>query len=217
MTLTPLAGPALAAAALSTWLHLRAEYRGPRWQVYLFKPFTTAILLLLAALAVSAHGPRYQVAIVVGLGCSLVGDVMLMLPRDRFVPGLAAFLLAHLAYLVAFASGVQTGAAPVLLLPLLATGILLLRLLWPGLRQLKGPVLAYTAAILLMVWMAWGREWAAHGGGASLAAAGATLFLLSDAILALNRFRRPWPGAQIAIMTSYVAAQAMIALSVGTP
>jgi uncharacterized membrane protein YhhN len=62
---------AVAAAALSAGLHLRAEYRRPRWQVYLFKPLTTAILLLLAALATSAHGPRYQIAIVVGLGCSL--------------------------------------------------------------------------------------------------------------------------------------------------
>lgn len=207
---------ALAAVVLSTSLHLRAEYRGPRWQVYLFKPLTTAILLLLAAIPASAHGPRYQAAIVVGLACSLVGDVMLMLPYDRFVPGLAAFLLAHLAYLVAFVSGVPIGTAPALLLPILAIGILLLRVLWPGLGSFRGPVLAYTVAILLMVWRAWAREWVAPGAGALLAAIGATLFMLSDTILALNRFRRPVPGAQIAIMTSYVAAQAMIALSVST-
>jgi uncharacterized membrane protein YhhN len=185
--------------------------------VYLFKPLTTALLLLLAALAISAQGPRYQVAIVVGLGCSLVGDVMLMLPGDRFVPGLAAFLLAHLAYLAAFASGVPIAAAPLLLLPFLATGALLLRLLWPGLGNYRGPVLLYTVAIVLMVWRAWGREMAVPGAGALLAASGATLFMGSDASLALNRFRRPVPGAQIAIMTSYVAAQAMIALSVSTP
>jgi uncharacterized membrane protein YhhN len=184
--------------------------------VYLCKPLTTAILLLLAALATSAHGPRYQVAIVVGLACSLVGDVMLMLPRDRFVSGLAAFLLAHLAYLVAFATGVPLMAAPTLMLPLLAIGIVLLRLLWPSLGKLRGPVLGYAVAILLMVWQAWGRNWVAPSEGALLAAAGATLFMLSDAILALNRFRRPWSGAQIAIMTSYVAAQALIALSVST-
>lgn len=208
--------PAIAVAALSAGLHLRAEYSGPRWQVYLFKPLTTAILLLLAALPTAAHGPRYQIAIVVGLAFSLVGDVMLMLPRDRFVPGLAAFLLAHLAYLFAFASGIPIGTAPALLLPLLATGLLLLRLLWPGLGSFRGPVLAYTVAILLMVWQAWERSRALPSPGASLAAAGATLFMVSDAILALNRFRRPFSGAQIAIMTSYVAAQAMIALSVGT-
>ena len=72
---------AIAAAALSAGLHLRAESRGPRWQVYLFKPFTTSILLVLAALATTAHGARYQLAIVFGLACSLIGDVVLMLPR----------------------------------------------------------------------------------------------------------------------------------------
>jgi uncharacterized membrane protein YhhN len=216
MILFSLGFSAIAAATLSACLHLRAEYRGPRWQVFLFKPLTTAILLLFAAFVTSAHGPRYQLAVVTGLACSLVGDVMLMLPRDRFVPGLAAFLLAHLAYLVAFASGTPIGTAPLLLLPLLATGILLLRLLWPGLGKLRGPVLAYTIMILLMVWQAWGRSRASPSPGSWLAAAGASLFMVSDAILALHRFRRPFSGAQVAIMTSYVAAQAMIALSVGT-
>ena len=32
----------------------------------------------------------------------LAGDVFLMLPADRFVPGLASFLLAHLAFTVGF-------------------------------------------------------------------------------------------------------------------
>ena len=45
----PASSAFLAAAALSVGLQLRAEYRGPRWQVYLFKPSTTALLLLLAA------------------------------------------------------------------------------------------------------------------------------------------------------------------------
>ncbi|MFI5210536.1 MAG: lysoplasmalogenase [Gemmatimonadales bacterium] len=217
MPLIPIALPALAATALSAALHLRAHYRGPPWQVYLFKPLTIAILLLLAATGTSPHGPRYQLAIVAGLSCSLVGDVMLMLPGDRLVPGLAAFLVAHLAYLVAFASGIPFGSAPALLIPLLLIGALLLRLLWPGLGSYRGPVLAYTVAILLMVWSALGRNSVAPGTGALLAAAGAALFMLSDSILALNRFRRPFPGAQVAIMTSYVAAQAMIALSVGMP
>ena len=52
--------------------------------------------------------------------------------------------------------------------------------------------------------------------GSRLAAVGATLFMASDAVLALNRFRRPLRGAQAVIMLTYVAAQALIALSVGT-
>ncbi len=210
------AAPFLVAAALSVVLQLRAEYRGPRWQVYLFKPSTTALLLLLALLSAPAHGGRYQPAVAVGLACSLVGDVLLMLPQDRFVAGLASFLLAHVAYIVAFSTGVPIGTAPALLVPLVAMSALLLRLLWPGLGKLRLPVLLYSATILLMVWQAWGWHWTFDTSGSRLAALGATLFMASDAVLALNRFRRPFPGAQAAIMLTYVAAQALIALSVGT-
>ena len=212
----PASSAFLAAAALSVALQLRAEYRGPRWQVYLCKPSTTALLLLLAVLSTTAHGARYQQAVVIGLACSLAGDVLLMLPRDRFVAGLASFLLAHVAYIVALSAGVPIGTAPALLVPLAAMAALLLWLLWPGLGKLRLPVLLYSATILLMVWQAWGWHWAFDTPGSRLAALGATLFMASDAVLALNRFRRPFPGAQAVIMLTYVAAQALIALSVGT-
>ncbi len=206
----------ITAASLSLWLHLRAEYSGQRLLVYLFKPLTTSLLLLLAVLSTSAHGARYQLAIVIGLVCSLIGDIFLMLPRDRFVPGLASFLLAHVAYLVGFTADVPLGTAPVLALPLLAAAVPLLRLLWPDLGTLRLPVLVYAATILLMVWLAWGRSWTLLTPGAMFAAMGATFFMASDAILALDRFHRPIRQAQSLIMTSYVAAQALIALSVGT-
>ena len=212
----PASSAFLAAAALSVALQLRAEYRGTRWQVYLCKPSTTALLLLLAVLSTTAHGARYQQAVVIGLACSLAGDVLLMLPRDRFVAGLASFLLAHVAYIVAFSAGVPIGTAPALLVPLAAMAALLLWLLWPGLGKLRLPVVLYSATILLMVWQAWGWHWAFDTPGSRLAALGATLFMASDAVLALNRFRRPFPGAQAVIMLTYVAAQALIALSVGT-
>jgi uncharacterized membrane protein YhhN len=201
----------IAAASLSLWLHLRAEYSGQRQMVYLFKPLTTSLLLLLAVISTSEHGAHYQLAIVIGLVCSLIGDIFLMLPRDRFVPG-----LAHVAYLVGFTADVPLGTAPVLALPLLAAAVPLLRLLWPDLGALRLPVLVYAATILLMVWLAWGRSWTLLTPGAMFAAMGATFFVASDGLLALDRFHRPIRQGQSLIMTSYVAAQALIALSVGT-
>jgi uncharacterized membrane protein YhhN len=202
-------------AALSALLHIRAEYAGPRWQVYLFKPLTTTLVLLLAISITGTQGARYQVAVVVGLICSLVGDVMLMLPRDRFVAGLASFLLAHLAYIAAFQTGMPMGSSPALLLPLLAATWLLLRLLWRGLGAMRGAVLLYAFAMLVMVWRAWARSLVAPGSSALLAAVGATLFMVSDSVLALNRFRAPFRQAQAVIMSTYVAAQLLIALSIG--
>jgi uncharacterized membrane protein YhhN len=208
---------AITAAALATGLHLRAQYHGPRWQVYLFKPLIAAVLLVLAALSQTAHGTPYQLAVALGLACSLLGDIFLMLPTDRFLPGLSSFLLAHVAYMLAFTSGVPIGTAPALLLPLLAAAVLVLHLVWYRLGALRLPVLLYSATILLMVWRAWVRQWALPTPASSLAAAGATLFMVSDALLAVNRFRNPFPSAQTLIMTTYMLAQAFIALSVGTP
>ena len=206
---------AITIAALATGLHLRAEYRGPRWQVYLFKPLIATALLLLAVFSPAAQGARYQLAIVLGLACSLVGDIFLMLPGERFLQGLGSFLVAHLAYLVAFSSGTPIATTPVFLLPLLAAAAVLLRVLWPSLGRLRLPVLLYTGTILVMAWQAWGRQQVLQTPGSMMAAIGATLFMVSDAILALNRFRHPFPSAQAWVMTTYATAQALIAASVG--
>jgi uncharacterized membrane protein YhhN len=206
---------ALMAVALSAACHLRAEARGPRWQVYVFKPLTTAILVAIAALTASAQGSRYQVAVTIGLTLSLLGDIFLMLPGDRFRAGLASFLVAHLAYAVAFTSAVPIGAAPALLAPLLAAAGLLIGNLWSGLGRLRPAVLSYTVVILLMVWTAWARGWEFRTAGTGIAAVGATLFMTSDALLALNRFGRPFANAQTWVMSTYVAAQSLIAVSVG--
>lgn len=210
----PFAITVISAAAVFTLLHLRAEYRGPRWQVYLFKPATTGLVLLLALVPASTQGLRYQAAICVGLTWSLIGDVFLMLPRDRFVPGLASFLLAHVAYIVAFASGTPLGTVPAVLALLLIAAVPVLRLLWPTLGPMRLPVLLYSATIILMVWRAWGRRSLLPSPGATLAAVGATLFMISDGLLAVDRFHRPLPFAPTLIMTTYVAAQTMIAASI---
>jgi uncharacterized membrane protein YhhN len=139
-----------------------------------------------------------------------------MLPGDRFLPGLASFILAHLAYLVAFTCDVSTGGSAALLLPVLGAAAVTMRLLWPGLGRLKAPVLVYTFVIILMVWQAWARGWTLATGGSTLAAVGAAFFMGSDALLAINRFRAPLRNAQALVMTTYALAQSLIALSSNT-
>ncbi len=77
-------------------LHIRAEYLGPQYHVYLLKPLTMVFILLIVVQAGWPDFSRYKVAILAGLVCSLAGDVFLMLPSDRFIAGLVSFLLAHL-------------------------------------------------------------------------------------------------------------------------
>lgn len=203
-------------AALCGALHVRAEYREPKRQVYLFKPLTVLFIIAIALTIPGQPSERYRAAILAGLVCSIAGDVFLMLPGDRFLPGVASFLLAHLAYLVAFTTDAPFGAAPLLLLPFAALGAAMLVLLWPRLGTMRGPVVIYLAVIVAMAWQATSRAATLGSHGALLAAAGAALFVLSDAALALNRFRRPFSAAQAVILPTYYAAQLLIAWSVGS-
>lgn len=201
-------------ALLSGGLHIGAEYWGPRRGVYLFKPLTTTLILLLAWQQPNPITPFYQALIMVGLAFSLLGDVFLMLPTDHFLHGLVSFLFAHLCYITAFAgqSGVPT---PWALLPFLLYGVLMLRWLWPTLGKLKGPVVIYMAVILIMGWQAWGQWQQAGQWRALWALCGALLFILSDSVLAVDHFRQRFRTAQFIVLSTYYVAQLLIAMSVG--
>lgn len=201
----------------SAFLTLVGHYGGPGlgWLVYLFKPLTTGLIVLLALLAPAGASPRYRWGIVAGLGFSLAGDVFLMLPRDLFVQGLACFLVAHLCYLVAFTDRCRLFPRwePVVALAALAGGAL--ALLWPGLAPgLRLPVVVYALALCSMAAQAIGRGLLLATPSARAAAWGAALFVLSDALLASDRFRHPFPAATAAILVTYFAAQWGIARSV---
>ncbi len=199
-------------AALSAVVHIRAEYRGPRWHVYVFKPLTTVLILLVAVTGPPGSG-AYRHLVIGGLLFSLAGDVFLMLPSDRFVAGLVAFLAAHLFYIAAFAPAAAAMRWwPVL--PLAAYGMVVYRALAPGLGRLKRPVLVYIAVIMVMAWMGWEQWLQAGRPGALMAFAGALLFVVSDTILAFNRFGRPFKAARALNLSTYFAAQWLIAGSV---
>ena len=197
----------------SALLAVRAEHlRRPR-QVYVFKPLTT-ILIILVALGDASRAPSfYRYAVLCGLLASLAGDVFLMLPSDRFLEGLASFLAAHLCYVAAFTAGGARVRPAWLAVPLLLYGGLMLGLLWPRLGRLKLPVVVYTLAILLMAWQALGLWQAAGRAAGLLALAGALLFVASDTLLGWGRFRGEFAGGRALVLATYFAAQCLIALS----
>jgi uncharacterized membrane protein YhhN len=207
-------------AALSTliWLSaaatIQARYAGALRRGYLCKPLTTALILLVALWPPWAQPARYAFAILAGLAFSLVGDVLLMLPRERFVLGLAVFVLAHVCYIFAF----SVGAPWRLDLVALTVGLLVVALtyLLVGRRAdaMRWPVLAYALVIVTMAYAAWSR-WAALGGQrALLAFLGACLFVVSDVALAVNRFAHPFRAVHLLVLGAYYAGQWLIALSV---
>jgi alkenylglycerophosphocholine/alkenylglycerophosphoethanolamine hydrolase len=166
--------------------------------------------LALAALALSARRDGYATAVAAGLVLSALGDVLLEVP-GHFVAGLATFLCAHLAYTAAFVRDERRPrlgrAVPFAIW--LAAAFSWVR---PGLGDMTVPVVVYMLAIGTMMWRAAAR-WGDHSGAAA-AVVGATLFGLSDTLIAIDRFRAPLPAAaSLAIILLYWAGQTGIAAS----
>jgi alkenylglycerophosphocholine/alkenylglycerophosphoethanolamine hydrolase len=174
------------------------------------KPVPAEALCLLVAR--SGGGP-YAWAIATGLLLSAIGDVLLERP-GRFVAGLVAFLFAHVAYTAAFLTD-DRRLRPFRALPFAVWLVAAFLWLRPGLGDMEMPVVVYMFAIGAMMWRAAARE----GGrdrprpGAWAALVGAALFGLSDTLIAIDRFRAPFPGARYAIILLYWAGQAGIAAS----
>jgi uncharacterized membrane protein YhhN len=194
--------------AIGDWV-ARAQ-RNERLE-YVCKPATLVALIATAVALVPAHdlGTR-RTWFVVALVCSLVGDVLLMLPSDVFVAGLAAFLVGHLFYiggLWAHGPGVSAFAvaAAVVMVVVASVGYRVLRAL-RGRSELGIPVALYMVVISVMLATALAT-------GNVLAGVGAALFVSSDAMIAWNRFVRPFRAADLGIMVTYHLGQAGLVLS----
>ena len=197
------------AVSASAALTIRGNYTGPRWQLYLFKPLTMVILI--ASLLPSAgQFATWQWLIVLGLIFSLAGDVFLMLPSDKFIAGLASFLVAHLCYIGAFYPHYAGGVTWPWFAAVAGLGVGMLVLLRAGLGSLLGPVIGYLLAILTMLWLAGELYWQAAEPRFAWLLAGAAVFALSDASLAWNKFRTSFHWAQALILSTYFFAQWLI-------
>lgn len=180
-------------------------------------PSTTLLLLLAAASANGAAPARYKWSIVTGLGLSMLGDYFLMLPTDRFVPGLASFLVAQICYIWAFTSDSPVGRhrAPFVLSGAWAAALVVW--LWPGVpAPLRLPVVFYAATLSAMAAQAGSRAMSKRDTGSLIAAAGAALFVMSDSALAFQRFNHRLEWGRFLVLGTYFAAQTGIALSVAS-
>lgn len=178
-----------------------------------FKPAAMVLALLLVAQVWQADRLRTPVAawLTLALTGSLAGDVFLMLP-NLFIPGLASFLLAHLAYIVLFRQGTGWWPHRPVLLLCLVYAVGMVAVLWagglpPGLRL---PVAAYALVIGLMAAQAIGSAIRQPGTGTMLVAVGAVAFVVSDTLLAINRFVSPLPASAVWVLSTYYAAQVLI-------
>ncbi|MFZ4478486.1 MAG: lysoplasmalogenase [Rhodoferax sp.] len=181
---------------------------------FVFKPLTMLLAISWVVVRARQSGAlgRFDALLVAALTASLAGDVFLMLPGGYFIPGLASFLIAHLFYLALFRQGVPWFPSRRALIAVLAVGAAMYAWVWTGLTDpvLKVAVAAYVGVISLMVAQAIGRASVQGDRACAAVALGACIFMLSDALIAVNRFVQPLPLAPLWVLSSYYAAQLLM-------
>lgn len=200
-------------------LLIRAEILDKRRQIYILKPLSTLLVIVVALLSLMEEDQNliYTLGVTIGLLLSLGGDIALMLTgySKAFIIGLGLFLLAHIAYTATFT---LLGAFSLFDLfsavVLLGLGISFYLLIRSNLGSLQVPVILYIVVISVMV----NRAGSTLGspifgdGQALMVFIGAVLFYISDMILAANRFWKPWKY-QRASLGFYYGGQLLIALA----
>lgn len=178
---------------------------------YVCKPAAATALIATAVFLDPARdaGDR-RTWFVAALVCSLAGDVLLMLPSDAFVAGLAAFLAGHVCYVAGFwTDAPPAGAFAVAAAVVVGVVVPVARRIVDALAAqpaLRAPVGAYVAVISVMLA-------SALASANVLAAAGAASFVASDTMIAWNRFVRPFAAAGVAVMVTYHLGQAGLVVS----
>jgi uncharacterized membrane protein YhhN len=169
----------------------------------------------------STDGESRNSSVLVAIFFSCLGDTLLMFV-DRselyFMLGLGAFLIAHVFYIFAYrqhknapdADELQGVHRIRLAFPIILAGSGLVVILYPTLGALKIPVLLYAITIVVMVLNALFRFGRTQSASFWMVFIGAVFFMISDSLIAINRFVTPISSAHLLIMITYIAAQVLI-------
>lgn len=206
--LLTVAGVAAAADWVAVWRRSDPRWDGGARVETVLKPLVL-VALIGVALTIDPADNAQRAWFVAALVLSLAGDVFLLPAVDRFVPGLASFLLAHVAYVVGFLVVDAEGGLGYGLVILVFMGLVTVRVV-QGVRRsepaLLVPVLVYIAAIATMFVVA-----IRHG--EVIGAFGALFFVASDSVLALDRFDRHRRWMPTFVMVTYHVAQILLVAS----
>ena len=158
--------------------------------------------------------------VIAALVFSWGGDVLLMLEfkdSNFFIYGLVSFLVAHVCYIYFFQvvkRKEKIKTSWLFVLPVLVYYAGLITFLFPYLKDLKIPVIVYGAVISTMLGFALHMLAMKNKNAAMSMLVGAILFIISDSVLAINKFYKPFEGAGIVIMLTYAFAQLLIVIGV---
>ncbi|WP_431158503.1 lysoplasmalogenase [Winogradskyella poriferorum] len=185
---------------------------------YIAKPAIVTSLIILFYNNANNLPSKIKRLTLFALAFSVIGDILLMFvdfSEHYFMFGLVAFLLAHVMYIFCFLNNkAKTKGTYWFILLLVAYAVGLFILLKDGLGDLLLPVVFYILVILTMTVSAYIRKKNISEISYLLVLIGALCFMISDSILAINKFYKAIPYSGIYIMTTYALAQYLIVLGI---
>lgn len=181
------------------------------------KPLLMPLLAAWFWQATANAGGWLRKAVLAALFFSTLGDVLLMFDSGNFfLFGLGAFLVAHLFYMSGFYANTSLSTGflrekPIWVLPFVAYLAGLLGFLWPGIpAEMQLPVAVYACVITGMALSVLNLKNAAEPQAWRWLMAGAVLFVLSDSLIALEKFGQPFVGSRVAVMLTYIVGQYLL-------
>jgi len=177
--------------------------------------------LIMISLAVYylANTQQRSILFLVAMLFCWAGDVLLLFQSELFfIAGLVAFLTGHVLYILCYQEMRFNESKNALLgtqkvrfaLPIVLAGTGLVVVLYPVLGDLKIPVMIYALVITIMTMQALFRFGYTTNKSFALVFIGAILFMISDSLLAINKFLMPLQFASLSIMATYMIAQYLI-------
>jgi uncharacterized membrane protein YhhN len=206
---------------LLTLCHLAILYFEFSTLHLIVKPMFMPVLMLMLHRSVKSSNSGFYRLMQFGLLLSWFGDIALMLDRDNplyFIAGLSFFLIAHLGYTAAFVGSIRRSTAPfswakavgITALFGIFTGVFFFQM-ESGLGEMYVPVLAYTMVITAMGIASALRHGHVPAEDFKLIVVGAVLFILSDCVIAWNKFVVDFAHDQVLNMSLYLSGQFLLA------
>lgn len=160
-------------------------------------------------------------SVVMAIAFSCVGDVFLMLQESNsnyFMFGLGAFLFAQIFYIFSYQQHRSSETGNELqglqrirfAIPIVLAGTGLVTILFNRLDDLTIPVIMYAGVLTYMVLVALFRFGRTNAGSFAMVFGGAILFMMSDSLIAINKFLEPLSYAGFWVMITYISAQYLI-------
>lgn len=180
---------------------------------YVLKLLPMAAMIMLPFYRGADLDSVFSILILAGLIFSFIGDVLLLIPEKHFKNGLIAFLTAHLFYSYSFFS-ISTAVRYEAFVLFAVYAYFIYKYLKDSLGKQRVPVIIYIAVISIMGGLGLNQFVNSNYAYSFQIFIASILFIISDSVLAINKFKKSFRASEFIILSTYYTSQLLFAASI---